>query len=295
MRLASMITLCILGMAFKDVIALRIPCLSNDSKTKFEDTRKALKVLQTSIDNRATILKKKLDDDMGSLQTDMKNKIKKLDEDIGSLVSDFRKKQWKNHKGHCYYYGSERLTWFQSEQRCRQIGGYLATVDDETENKWIIDNRTYKDHLWIGLTDLKEGEYRWSYDQTIAKYTPWYSGWGSKGTGHNCGLMYQNHPYTWLDYPCTQKFNYVCESHLYIYDLILVKYNLWMGLTELKEGEFRWSYDQTLAKYKPWYNGWGNKGTSYNCGLMYHNTYTRLDYPCSTATRYVCESHICKY
>lgn len=65
----------------------------------------------------------------------------------------------------------------------------------------------------MGLTDLKEGEYRWSYDQTLAKYKPWYSGYGSKGTGHNCGLMYAGKSYTWLDYPCTYKYVFVCESH----------------------------------------------------------------------------------
>lgn len=68
-----------------------------------------------------------------------------------------------------------------------------------------------------------------------------------------------------------------------------------MGLTDLKEGEYRWSYDQTLAKYKPWYSGYGSKGTASNCGLMYYNTYTWLDYPCNYTYQYVCESHICKY
>lgn len=87
MGLVSMITLCLIGMAFKDAFAL--PCLTVESKKKFEITRKSLTLLQTSIDNRATQLQKKLNDDMRSLQTDMKNKIKKLDADMGSLVSDF--------------------------------------------------------------------------------------------------------------------------------------------------------------------------------------------------------------
>lgn len=76
MGLASLITLCIIGMLFKDAIAL--PCLSVESKTKFEATRKALTNLQSSIDNRIT-----------HLQNDMKNRIKNIDKDMGSLVSDF--------------------------------------------------------------------------------------------------------------------------------------------------------------------------------------------------------------
>lgn len=68
-----------------------------------------------------------------------------------------------------------------------------------------------------------------------------------------------------------------------------------MGLTDLKEGEFRWSYDQTIASFTAWHNGWGKKGTTHNCGMMYQGTYTWLDYPCATEFYYVCESHFCKY
>lgn len=63
-----MIALCIIGVIFKDVIAL--PCLSTDTKTKFEATRKALTDLGKNI----------------------KNKLKKLDDDMESLVSDFKSK-----------------------------------------------------------------------------------------------------------------------------------------------------------------------------------------------------------
>ncbi|XP_076082410.1 perlucin-like protein [Mytilus galloprovincialis] len=188
MRLAPIITLCILGVIFKDVIAL--PCLSTVTKTKFEATRKVLTDLGKNI----------------------KNKIKKLDDDMESLVTDFKKKQWYKHNGHCYYFGSEKLSWFKSEQQCKQIGGHLAKIEDSTENKWIFDKRPKKDHYWMGLTDLKEGEYRWSYDQTIASFTAWHNGWGTKGTSHNCGLMYHT-TYTWLDYPCATEYYYVCESH----------------------------------------------------------------------------------
>lgn len=68
MRLAPIITLCILGVIFKDVIAL--PCLSTVTKTKFEATRKVLTDLGKNIKNKI----KKLDDDMESLVTDFKSK-----------------------------------------------------------------------------------------------------------------------------------------------------------------------------------------------------------------------------
>ncbi|VDI24420.1 Hypothetical predicted protein [Mytilus galloprovincialis] len=157
MGLVSIISLSIIGLIIKDVTGL--PCLTDESKTKFEATRKALKYLQTSVDNR-----------IRTLQNDIKSKVKKIDDDMGSLVSDFQKRQWKKYNSDCYYYGSDTLSWFKAEQRCKQIGGHLAKIDDEAENKWVKDNRSKKDNYWIGLTDLKEGEWRWSYDQTLAKY-----------------------------------------------------------------------------------------------------------------------------
>ncbi|CAG2192474.1 unnamed protein product [Mytilus edulis] len=172
MGLASIITVCIIGLVLKDVIAL--PCLSVESKTKFQATRKALANLQTSIESR-----------IANLQNDIKNKIKKLDDDMGSLVSDFE-------------------TTLQADWRT------FSKIDDAAENKWLFNNRTKKDDYWMGLTDLKEGEFRWSYDQTKASFKTWYSGYGSKGTSYNCGLMYGN-TYAWLDYPCERKFLYVTE------------------------------------------------------------------------------------
>ncbi|CAG2231999.1 unnamed protein product [Mytilus edulis] len=180
MILVLVIILNIIGLIFKDVGAL--PCLTDESKTKFDSLKKALGALQTSIDDK---------------------------------IESLQKRQWKKYNGHCYYYGNDRRTWFLAEQSCKQIGGNLAKIEDAAENKWIKDNRSEQDHYWIGLTDLKEGAWRWSYDQTLATYKPWHSGYGSKGTGYNCGLIYHVSSYTWLDEPCTIKLRYVCESHFF--------------------------------------------------------------------------------
>ncbi|CAC5413643.1 unnamed protein product [Mytilus coruscus] len=66
-------------------------------------------------------------------------------------------------------------------------------------------------HSWIGLTDLKEGEYRWIYDQTKATFLPWSNGYGALGTKHNC-VMIQRHIAQWIDYLCGYKWRYICES-----------------------------------------------------------------------------------
>lgn len=55
---------------------------------------------------------------------------------------------------------------------------------------------------WIGLTNLKEGKYRWSYDQTKPNSVPYLSGYGSKGTHSKC-VMYNNRERPgWYDNGC---------------------------------------------------------------------------------------------
>lgn len=61
-----------------------------------------------------------------------------------------------------------------------------------------------------------------------------------------------------------------------------------MGLRDIKEDGFRWSADQTLPQYKPWYN-WGPRDPKRNCGLLYFRDNIWLDHYCSTTYNYVCE------
>lgn len=75
---------------------------------------------------------------------------------------------------------------------------------------YITENSAY----WIGLTDLKEGQFRWSYDQSIMTYKNWFpsGGWGSKGQGSDCVILNGNENAYWLDYNCTYTYYYICES-----------------------------------------------------------------------------------
>lgn len=74
----------------------------------------------------------------------------------------------------------------------------------------------------------------------------------------------------------------------------IVKASYWSGLTDLKEGEWRWSYHQEVAKYKPWHNDYGSRGTSYKCGLL-NGRCLWVDITCHGRYRYVCESNFCKF
>ncbi|XP_071123016.1 perlucin-like protein [Mytilus edulis] len=171
--------------------------------------------------NALIALKMNLSETVDTLETDVKNTLttlksnmKDVDGKILQLVeNDFKARQWEKHNGHCYYFGTERVNWFTSERKCREIGGYIVKIDDSSENSWVATKRPDKNtHYWIGLTDVVEGQFRWSYDQSPMTYKKWYSGWGSKGTGHNC-VMYSYPNDKWLDYTCMSPCFYICESN----------------------------------------------------------------------------------
>lgn len=82
-----------------------------------------------------------------------------------------------------------------------------------------------KSHYWIGLTDLEERNWRWSYDQTLANFKDWLRGYGSKGTDHNCGLMHGTHA-AWIDTACRHTYKYVCESHYCKYNGYIVEIHI---------------------------------------------------------------------
>ncbi|CAG2218502.1 unnamed protein product [Mytilus edulis] len=150
----------------------------------------------------------------------LKNKLETMDQKLTSLESDFSwlghnftvlERKWYKHNGHCYYYSEDKTDWFKAENNCRQLGGYMVKFDEKTESDEISSKRPIKNtHYWIGLSDLNEGEYRWSYDQTKAIFFPWEHGWGAKGTNNNC-VAFRYGLAEWVDFPCHRQYQYICE------------------------------------------------------------------------------------
>ena len=71
----------------------------------------------------------------------------------------------------------------------------------------------------------------------------------------------------------------------------------WLGITDnTTEGEYTYKSDGVPIKYDPnWHNGYGSRGTRFNCILTYmadesHSQFsTWLDYDCSLEYGYICE------
>ncbi|XP_052076595.1 perlucin-like protein [Mytilus californianus] len=201
-----------------------LPCLSNESKKDFDDSRIALRDMENHLGNTVKKLENgfkkitaSIQDQLGVVKDALSNvgeKVKKVDSDFRVLGKDFQKTKWHKYNGHCYFYGSDKQNWFTAERKCREIGGYIAKIDDKKENEKLFASRPKTDdHLWIGLTDLNEGEYRWNFDQAKATYLPWHSGFGNKGNGYDCVAMINSSGGTWIDYICNTNYYYICESN----------------------------------------------------------------------------------
>ncbi|NBT48967.1 MAG: DUF5011 domain-containing protein, partial [Actinobacteria bacterium] len=71
-------------------------------------------------------------------------------------------------------------TWEEAEARAARLGGHLATINDEGENQWLVQqfygpgkiSQTINS-VWIGLTDKRvEGQWQWISGQT-SSYRSW--------------------------------------------------------------------------------------------------------------------------
>ena len=77
----------------------------------------------------------------------------------------------------------------------------------------------YLEHdVWLGMTDVVNGDWRWIYDQTTPNYKFWYPGMphgasNAKSKDRNCALMLNGNSGKWYDYPCGRNRPFICESN----------------------------------------------------------------------------------
>merc|ERR1739842_274092 len=87
--------------------------------------------------------------------------------------------------GSCYHESIISMTWYQSQQYCRDMGGYLLEIDSAEEQQ-VIEGLIPMDSgvaYWIGLERQPGGGWGWAESRTVAAYTNW-------GNGE------------WNDFPC---------------------------------------------------------------------------------------------
>uniref|UniRef100_A0A803Y4X6 Macrophage mannose receptor 1 n=1 Tax=Meleagris gallopavo TaxID=9103 RepID=A0A803Y4X6_MELGA len=111
--------------------------------------------------------------------------------------------------------GREKMqTWFGARDFCRAIGGDLACVHSEEEQKLISSlNKDYR-HLsyWMGLNALdSDGGFTWC-DGSPVNFQKWANGEPNNYDGNEkCGVFYGYNDMKWNDIFCEHMQDYVCQ------------------------------------------------------------------------------------
>ena len=91
-------------------------------------------------------------------------------------------------RGNSAYAVVEGPTWKEAQANAEKLGGNLVTINDEAENKWVIDNFNLSwrsegntiygpnNYYWTGYTDKNiEGEWEWVSGEK-SSFTHWHEG-----------------------------------------------------------------------------------------------------------------------
>jgi tetratricopeptide (TPR) repeat protein len=104
-------------------------------------------------------------------------------------------------------------TWRGAYDACIALGGYLATIQDESENAFVFALTSETDQTWLGASDdAQEGKWTWVTGEPW-EYTNWDAGEPNAYSGANY-LTFKFGP-TWNDMLSDSSsgfmFHYVCE------------------------------------------------------------------------------------
>ena len=103
--------------------------------------------------------------------------------------------------GNHYYLSNEALPWEDANGVCRAVGGRLATVESEEENRFLADNINMNEAVFIGLNDAQsEGAFQWT-DGLPVSFTNWdYNEPSNTGGAENYIAMHGWNDGKWADY-----------------------------------------------------------------------------------------------
>jgi cell division septation protein DedD len=114
--------------------------------------------------------------------------------------------EWHRNPGTGHWYAIvEGMTWAEGEAYAVSLGGHLATINDEAEDRWI--SATFREETLAGFNDLdKDGTWVWASGET-ATYTNWLPdnpghGGGGRDTSDVLLLNFdESGAYGWLAMP----------------------------------------------------------------------------------------------
>lgn len=105
--------------------------------------------------------------------------------------------------GHEYKLTSDAISWFNAEDEAIAWGGHLVTINDQSEETWLVSTFG-TDVFWIGFNDIDvEGTWVWSSGEAVT-YTNWGEGEPNDSGGEDLAGMNwpdSNQALKWNDFP----------------------------------------------------------------------------------------------
>ena len=122
------------------------------------------------------------------------------------------------YRGHYYLTVPQRMTWVEAVAYSESLGGYLVTISDEEENRFVADlGQTMYDgwvkhnSFWIGLTDEgQEGRFLWVTGESNS-YTNWGGGEPNNSGNEDYVTIGQISHDSWNDHPSKDNRPFVVE------------------------------------------------------------------------------------
>jgi len=125
--------------------------------------------------------------------------------------------------GKCVYIETSNYSYDDAKQKCEtrfNNNGRLFQPKSWNENEVAFKLGKALENAynwWIGINDKQnEGQFVFESDGKPISYSPkWYSGYGAKGTSHNCILYASEDSQTlkWIDWKCSTSHNSICEQN----------------------------------------------------------------------------------
>jgi hypothetical protein len=118
-------------------------------------------------------------------------------------------------RGRAYCVDRTPLAFHEAEERCASIGGRLATVGDEAEQRALegVFKAAFEPQgtMWIGLVEpFREGDWRW-VTREVAVFQGWGPGEPNDEGGEDCG-EWRTTDGIWNDLNCFEENEFLCQS-----------------------------------------------------------------------------------
>ncbi|XP_038078452.1 lectin BRA-3-like [Patiria miniata] len=131
--------------------------------------------------------------------------------------------EWQRFGDSCYVMMTQRMSWHEADQSCREMDASLAVPNSAPEQKfmWELFLQTFDNNpevsLWIGCNDIAE-EGTWKQcplkGGNHSLYENWKAGQPDNVAGGDCGVLGLRLNGQWDDQDCGLRRHVACEYHI---------------------------------------------------------------------------------